>query len=129
MAVAEWSRRRAPTYAHTLNPLGVSSTGIGSEIQSAVSFLIGNDLEIAIKAGLGKLTLSVPYREWMDRAIADLGSTILQITVEYADVQTELPNHHRDPFDRMLIAQAMAERIALVANEEMFDHYGVSRLW
>jgi PIN domain nuclease of toxin-antitoxin system len=43
--------------------------------------------EIAIKTGLGKLTLSVPYRQWMDRAIADLGSTILPITVEYADVQ------------------------------------------
>lgn len=85
--------------------------------------------EIAIKTGLGKLTLSVPYREWMDRAIADLRSTILPITVEYADVQARLPSHHRDPFDRMLIAQAMAEKIPLVANEEKFDEYGVSRLW
>lgn len=85
--------------------------------------------EIAIKTGLGKLTLSVPYRQWMDRAIADLGSTILPITVEYADVQARLPGHHRDPFDRMLIAQAMAEKIPLVANEDRFDQYGVSRLW
>jgi PIN domain nuclease of toxin-antitoxin system len=85
--------------------------------------------EIAIKTGLGKLTLSVPYREWMDRAIADLGSTILPITVEYADAQTRLPGHHRDPFDRMVVAQAMAERIPLVANEDMVDQYGVSRLW
>ena len=85
--------------------------------------------EIAIKTGLGELTLSVPYREWMDRVIADLRSTILPITVEYADVQAQLPCHHRDPFDRMLIAQAMAEKIPLVANEETFDQYGVSRLW
>lgn len=85
--------------------------------------------EIAIKTGLGKLTLSVPYREWMDRVIADLRSTILPITVEYADVQAQLPSHHRDPFDRMLIAQAMAEEMLLVANEDTFDQYGVSRLW
>lgn len=85
--------------------------------------------EIAIKTGLGKLTLSVPYREGMDRAIADLGSTILPITVEYADAQARLPGHHRDPLDRMLVAQAIAERIPLVANEDMFDQYGVSRLW
>ncbi len=85
--------------------------------------------EIAIKTGLGKLTLSVPYREWMDRAITDLRSTILPITVEHADVQARLPGYHRDPFDRMLIAQAMAEKIPLVANEDTFDQYGVSRLW
>ena len=85
--------------------------------------------EIAIKTGLGKLTLSVPYLEWMNRAIGDLGSTILPITVEYADVQAKLPSYHRDPFDRMLIAQAIAEKISLVANEEAFDQYGVSRLW
>ena len=85
--------------------------------------------EIAIKTGLGKLTLSVPYREWMNRAIADLGATVLPITVEYADMQSTLPSHHRDPFDRMLIAQAIVEKISLVANEEMFDRYGVARLW
>jgi len=85
--------------------------------------------EIAIKTGLGKLTLSVPYRDWMNRAIADLGATLLPITVEYADMQATLPGHHRDPFDRMLIAQAIVEKISLVANEEMFDQYGVARLW
>jgi PIN domain nuclease of toxin-antitoxin system len=85
--------------------------------------------EIAIKTGLGKLTLSMPYKEWMNRAIADLGSTILPITVEYADVQATLPSHHRDPFDRMLIAQAQVENIPLATNEETFDRYGINRLW
>ena len=85
--------------------------------------------EIAIKTGLRKLTLSMPYKEWMNRAIADLGSTILPITVEYADVQATLPGHHRDPFDRMLIAQAQVEDIPLATNEETFDRYGIKRLW
>jgi PIN domain nuclease of toxin-antitoxin system len=85
--------------------------------------------EIAIKTGLGKLTLSVPYRDWMNRAIADLSATLLPITVEYADMQATLPGHHRDPFDRMLIAQAIVEKTSLVANEDVFDQYGVARLW
>lgn len=85
--------------------------------------------EIAIKTGLGKLALSMPYREWMHRALADLGSTILPITVDYADTQASLPYHHRDPFDRMLIAQAQVEDIPLASNEDMFDTYGIKRLW
>jgi PIN domain nuclease of toxin-antitoxin system len=85
--------------------------------------------EIAIKTGLGKLRLSLPYREWMNRAIADLGSTILPITAEYADVQASLPYHHRDPFDRMLSAQAKVENITLASNEGTFDRYGIKRLW
>ena len=85
--------------------------------------------EIAIKVGLGKLSLSKPYQEWMSQAGNDLGVTILPITVVYADVQAMLPNHHRDPFDRLLIAQAQVERIPLVSNDPIFDRYGISRLW
>ncbi len=85
--------------------------------------------EIAIKTGLGKLTLSMPYVGWMNRAIADLEATILPITVEYAEALRTLPKHHRDPFDRLLIAQAQVEKIPLATNEETFDSYAISRLW
>lgn len=85
--------------------------------------------EIAIKVGLGKLSLSMPYREWMNRVIADLGATLLPITIEYAGVQAILPIHHRDPFDRMLIAQARVENVPFVSNDNAFDQYGISRLW
>ena len=85
--------------------------------------------EIAIKVGLGKLSLSMPYREWMNRVIADLGATLLPITVEYAGVQATLPNYHRDPFDRMLIAQARVENVPFVSSDDAFDQYGISRLW
>ena len=84
--------------------------------------------EIAIKVGLKKLTLSLSY-QWMTRAINDLGATILPVTVEYADVQAELPQHHRDPFDRLLIAQAIVENIQLVSNDTIFNQYGVACLW
>ncbi len=85
--------------------------------------------ELAIKYGLGKITLSLPYRRWMEQAIADLRLEILPITVEYAERQAALPDHHKDPFDRLLIAQALVEGIPVVSTDAAFDAYGVSRLW
>lgn len=85
--------------------------------------------EIAIKVGMGKLTLSGPFRAWMQKAQADLGTTLLPITVEHADEQTRLPNHHRDPFDRMLLAQAIIEQLTPVSADTTFDQYGVTRVW
>jgi PIN domain nuclease of toxin-antitoxin system len=85
--------------------------------------------EMAIKVGLGKLSLTVPFRQWMTRAIADLGLTIVPITVEYADVQAGLPDHHRDPFDRLIIAQALKDGVAVVGDDRAFDAYGVTRVW
>jgi PIN domain nuclease of toxin-antitoxin system len=85
--------------------------------------------EIAIKVGLNKLPLTLPYRDWMNRAIADLGLTILPVTVDYADAQAALPWRHRDPFDRLLVAQALTEGILIVSADPVLDAYGVTRLW
>lgn len=85
--------------------------------------------EISIKVGLRKLTLSSPYADWMKQAMADLDLAILPVTVEYADAQSRLPWHHRDPFDRFLIAQALTDGIAVVSADAQFDAYGVRRLW
>ncbi|MFI5380407.1 MAG: type II toxin-antitoxin system VapC family toxin [Tepidisphaerales bacterium] len=85
--------------------------------------------EIAIKVGLKKLSLSLPYREWITKAIADLGLSVLPITVEYANVLVGLARHHRDPFDRLLVAQALAENIPVVTVDAEFDKYGVGRIW
>jgi PIN domain nuclease of toxin-antitoxin system len=85
--------------------------------------------EIAIKTGLKKLSLSLPYRDWMQKAIADLSLAVLPITIEYADIQAGLPNHHRDPFDRLLIAQALVEKMPIISADPLFDPYGVIRIW
>ena len=85
--------------------------------------------EMAIKVGLGKLSLSLPYRHWMGRAIADLNLSILPITVEYADRQAVLPHHHRDPFDRLLIAQSLTDAIPIVTADAQFNSYGIVRIW
>ena len=86
--------------------------------------------EMSIKVGLHELDLSLPFRQWMTQAIADLGLTILPITVEYAEVQAGLPFHHKDPFDRLLVAQAMVEGIAVVSGESAsLMPTGLIRIW
>ena len=85
--------------------------------------------EIAIKCGKGRLPLSLPYRQWIDKAIADMNLSILPITLDHAERQIALPFHHRDPFDRLLAAQALAEGIPLVSSDAIFDAYGVTRIW
>jgi PIN domain nuclease of toxin-antitoxin system len=85
--------------------------------------------EIAIKVGLGKLSLSMPYRAWMTQAIRDIQASVLPITVEYADVQAALPRHHGDPFDRLLVAQAIVEQLTLVSGDAVFESYGIQREW
>jgi PIN domain nuclease of toxin-antitoxin system len=89
----------------------------------------GTVWEIAIKVGLGKLTLSLPYRDWMNRAITDLSLSLLPVTVDYAGAQAALPWHHRDPFDRLLVAQALSDGISIVSADGQLDPYGIARVW
>jgi PIN domain nuclease of toxin-antitoxin system len=65
----------------------------------------------------------------MENALSDLRASLLPITVEHADAQTRVPNFHRDPFDRLLVAQASVENIPLISGDAVFDHYGITRVW
>ena len=69
------------------------------------------------RSAIGKLPLSLPYRPWMDKAVADLGLAVLPITLDHAERQVGLPFHHRDPFDRLIAAQALVEGIPLVSGD------------
>ena len=85
--------------------------------------------EIAIKVALGKLALNERFDLLIPREIKDGGFLTLAIDVPHTIVVSTLPHHHRDPFDRMLIAQAMAEGMPIVGADPAFDAYGVTRLW
>lgn len=122
--------------SHTLVRAVDSPSKLGSQAGPALRDP-GNELllsaatvwELSIKIGLGKLSLSLPFRQWMAQAMSDLGALLLPITIDYADVQATLPDHHRDPFDRMLVAQAQIEQVPLVSADAVFDRYGIARLW
>lgn len=85
--------------------------------------------EIATKVRLGKLPTAVDlaanFASYMERSRFDL----LPISAEHAIRAGLLPGPHKDPFDRMLIAQAQAEAIPLVTNEQVFAEYDVRRIW
>jgi PIN domain nuclease of toxin-antitoxin system len=85
--------------------------------------------EIAIKFSLGRLPLSLPYRQWMDKAIAGLGLILLPITLDHAERQASLPWHHRDPFDRLIVAQTQFEGLPVVSADAKLDIYGITRIW
>jgi PIN domain nuclease of toxin-antitoxin system len=85
--------------------------------------------ELAIKASLKKLVLKTPVIDLVREATADLGATILPIEPRHVVPLETMPFHHRDPFDRLLIAQAMVESIPVVSADTVFDSYRVSRLW
>jgi PIN domain nuclease of toxin-antitoxin system len=85
--------------------------------------------EIATKHRIGKLPGVAAIVADLDGAITDQGFTPLPISPRHGQAAGALPGPHRDPFDRMLIAQAMLENLVLVSNEQPFDAYGVARLW
>jgi PIN domain nuclease of toxin-antitoxin system len=85
--------------------------------------------EIATKYRLGKLPGAAAIAGALDDAIADQSFIGLPISIRHGQVGGALPGPHRDPFDRMLIAQAIVENLVLVSNELTFDIYGVARLW
>jgi PIN domain nuclease of toxin-antitoxin system len=85
--------------------------------------------EIAIKISIGKYTLTESYDAFMQRGVAGNGFLILPIEPRHTAALTTLPFHHRDPFDRLLIAQAAVEQIPPLSADLVFDNYPIRRLW
>lgn len=85
--------------------------------------------EIAIKISLGKYELPEPYGVFIEREIATNDFRILPIEPKHTAALTTLPHHHRDPFDRLLIVQAMVEDIPILSADAAFDLYPIIRLW
>lgn len=100
-----------------------------SEPANSVYVSAASAWECAVKVQNGKLPQAAPlvaaFRTTLDRA----GFRMWDIALEHALAAGALPRHHSDPWDRMLIAQALSEGMALVSKDTAFDRYGVRRLW
>lgn len=103
-------------------------TAIG-DAQNPVFVSAASAWEVATKHRLGRLPEAGPIATDFARQVVQQGFVSLDITLNHGQRAGSLPGPHRDPFDRMLIAQAQAEGLTLVSNEEVFDRYGVARLW
>lgn len=86
---------------------------------------IASAWEIAIKVSLGRLIVPMALEDVLDEA----GFVLLPVTMAHTAEVARLPHHHRDPFDRMLVAQARTESLALVSRDRVFERYDVSLLW
>ncbi len=85
--------------------------------------------EVATKYRIGKLPGAGPLAVDFAREIRQQRFVAMPISLEHAQVAGALPGEHKDPFDRMLIAQAQEEKMALVSNDRVFDAFGVKRVW
>ena len=85
--------------------------------------------EIAIKVSLGKLALGKSFEKLFPEQLHFNRIEILDITVDSLTKLTTLPFHHRDPFDRLIIAQALVEGLPIIGADAAFDAYGISREW
>lgn len=85
--------------------------------------------EMGIKISLGKLNIAQPFEEFITRQLAVNHIQLLPITLEHVARIVTLPFHHRDPFDRLLAVQGLAERMPIVSIDEVFTAYGLMQVW
>jgi PIN domain nuclease of toxin-antitoxin system len=96
---------------------------------NSVAVSAASAMEIATKVRIGKLSGATLLARDFEPIVRAQGFDELPITVTHARIAGEMAIGHKDPFDRLLIAQAMADQLVLVSNETLFDSFGVSRLW
>ncbi|MFZ4556373.1 MAG: type II toxin-antitoxin system VapC family toxin [Pseudanabaena sp.] len=94
-----------------------------------VLFSTASIWEMAIKQSTGKLNLGLPYASFIKEQMKLNSIELLPIKLEHLELVTSLPFHHRDPFDRLLIAQAMVEALPIVSVDNIFSSYPVQIIW
>ena len=121
---------------HTFLWFIAGDTSLSKAARSAIEDLnnnlylsVASVWEIAIKVSIDKLELSEPFETFIPEQLAENGIELLDISVEHAAQIVSMPFHHRDPFDRLIAAQANVEKMTLLSVDEVFDSYGINRLW
>lgn len=122
--------------AHTLLWFMAGAANLPSSVRSLIEdplnqrfVSIATLWEIAIKVNLGKLTMAVKFEELVPKYLFENDMTILPIAVAHLQEVVQLPFHHRDPFDRLLIAQSIVEDMPVLSRDSLFDAYPAKRPW
>jgi len=103
-------------------------TQIGSR-QNQVLISVATLWEIAIKTSLGKLDLKIPFEKIIEEQLDMYTFQMLPISFKALVAVSTMPFHHRDPFDRLLVAQAIVEDVPIVTRDSVFSSYPVKVLW
>ena len=103
-------------------------TQIGSP-QNEVLLSVATLWEIAIKTSLGKLELTIPFEKIIEEQLDMYAFQVLPISFTALVAVSTMPFHHRDPFDRLLVAQAIVEDVPIITRDSVFSSYPVKVLW
>lgn len=106
--------------------LSINWRSLIEEPSNELYLSIGSLWEIAIKASLKKLSLPIPFRILAEEYVESLGIDMLPITLPHLALVESLPRHHADPFDRLLIAQAVVEQLSVMSVDSRFGNYPVT---
>jgi PIN domain nuclease of toxin-antitoxin system len=115
-------------YLQNSENLSDRTTEILEDANNNLSVSIASLWEISIKVGLGKLRLQKSFSE-LEEVLQQLKIGVLPISFADTERYLSLPLHHRDPFDRILVAQARNHRLVLISRDSAFDAYSIQRVW
>ncbi|WP_165220067.1 type II toxin-antitoxin system VapC family toxin [Aquisphaera insulae] len=118
-------------YVDGSSQLSETARSLIQDLDSEVLISPASYWEIAIKVSIGKLTLNRPYEDFLGLVVNDYGFRILPIEPAHTVFLSRMPfvPGHKDPFDRLLAAQAIVEQIPIVSVDLALDAYGVTRFW
>lgn len=109
--------------------LSAAALDLMRDTSNGLSLSIASAWEIAIKVGRGRLKIDAPLDELFTIVPRQLSMDLLQIKPPHLVTVAQLPDHHRDPFDRLMVAQCLNEDILIISSDSAMDAYDVQRLW
>ena len=109
--------------------LSVNAKKLLENLENECFLSLASCWEMAIKSSIGKLKLTIPIRYFIPQHLAANDFKQLNISFRHIARVESLEFHHRDPFDRLIAAQALEEKMILLSVDATFDHYGVERIW
>lgn len=109
--------------------LSSTAKGLIQAAESTIFLSSASIWEMAIKVSLGKLDMPSPFDTFVKEQLSENAIRLLDIKPEHTGIIATLPFHHRDPFDRLIIAQSLHEKLPIIGRDAVFDAYGIDRRW
>lgn len=100
-----------------------------ADLENEIFLSVASLWEIAIKTSLGKLELLLPFNQLFPSQLEQNAITVLPIEIQHLSKTIDLPFHHRDPFDRLIIAQSLAEQMPVITKDTAFSQYSIQLIW
>lgn len=109
--------------------LSSTANALIEDPENTIYLSVASIWEMAIKVSLDKLEMPSPFTEFIDEQLNENTIILLNIKTTHTGIVATLPFHHRDPFDRLIIAQSKVEDISVIGKDAIFNDYGIKRLW